>query len=69
MSDKDDHETYCTRYIYQGRICIDPRRDLPIYPLWDPERHVIKPKPWHKRMWNRIKGAWSLLLRGDDYHE
>ncbi len=30
---------------------------------------IDTPLPWHKKMWERLKGAWSLLLRGDDYHE
>lgn len=29
----------------------------------------VRPTPWHRKMMNRIKGAWSLLLRGDDYYE
>ena len=71
MSEKsaDDHRADADVYFYKGRLTIDPRRDLPLYSQWEPERHVVRRKSWLGKMWNRVKGAWSLLLRGDDYHE
>lgn len=71
MSEKpaDDHRANAGVYFYTGRLTIDPCRDLPLYSVWEPERHVVKGKSWLGKMWNRVTGAWSLLLRGDDYHE
>lgn len=39
------------------------------FPAFDPGLYVVKRTPWRRKMWNRLKGAWSLLLRGDDHHE
>lgn len=74
MSDNDDRIGF-KAYEWKGKpIITDDRCESQKMYYLDPSNIIYtpqerKPTPWRKKMWNCIKGAWSLLLRGDDYHE